>query len=392
MRRERVVDTGVVLLAALLSVTNALVQIPLFRAPFDAAAFGLLLAGAAALWWRRRAPVAVAWFVAVLTATLVLAVWVWPGVEPEAVPWERLDPDGILLPAAAPFAAYAVPVYARGERHRGLGWLPLAAITAVAVAGAPPQAHLVTVAGQVVTLVGAPAVLGLYAAARVERLERDQELRAVEARRTERLRLAAEIHDVVSHRVSVMVLQAGALQLTTGDEPTRQAAEELRATGRRALEELRDLVGLLNTAGSAATGSLAPLPDLSELLAAAESIGIAVDLHETGEPLPLPAVVGRTAYRAVQEALTNVGKHAPGARVRLEVHHLPTAIRVRVRNTAPARAGDTALTAAGGGTGLLGLQRRIELVDGTLVAEPCADGGFLVDATLPALVPTGDDS
>lgn len=157
MTRERVVDVGVVLLAALLSVTNVLVQVPLFRAPFDAAAFCLLLAGAAALLLRRRAPVVVAWFAAVLTAMLVLAAWVWPGVESGGVPWERLDPDGILLPAAVPFAAYAVPVYA--HRHH-LSWLPLAVTAAVAIAGAPPQAHLVTAVGQVTTLVGAPAVLG----------------------------------------------------------------------------------------------------------------------------------------------------------------------------------------------------------------------------------------
>jgi signal transduction histidine kinase len=379
--RERVVDTGVVLLAALLGVTNALVQHPLFREPFDAVAFGLLLAGAAALWFRRQAPVTVAWLVTALTATLVLAVWVLPGAEPGVLPWHRLDPDGILLPAAVPFAAYAVPVYARARKS---GWLPLAVTAVVTVAGTLPAANLVTVAGQAVTLIGAPAMLGLYAAARAERLERERELRVEEATRAERLRLAAEIHDVVSHRVSVMVLQAGALQLTAGDEPARRAAEELRATGCQALDELRDLVGLLNTAGSTSTPPLAPLPDLSELLAVAASVGIAVDRHEVGEPRPLPAVVGRTAYRIVQEALTNVGKHAPGAQVRLEVRHLPAAIRVRVGNTAPARAGDMALTAAGGGTGLLGLRRRIELINGTLVAEPREDGGFLVDATLPA--------
>ncbi|MBB5807853.1 signal transduction histidine kinase [Saccharothrix ecbatanensis] len=371
MRRERVVDTGVVLLAAVLALTNALVQLPLLREPFDAVAFGLLFAGAAALWFRRTAPVAVAWFVAALSVTLVSAAWVWPGA----------DPDGVLLPSAVPFAAYAVPLYAR----RWHGWIPLAVIAAVSVVGAPPQAHLVAVAGQVVALVGGPALLGLYAAARVERLERERDLRADEARRAERLRLAAEIHDVVSHRVSVMVLQAGALQVTAPDEPVRRAAEELRATGCQALDELRDLVGLLTTSGSAASGPLVPLPDLSGLTAAVESVGIAVDLHEVGEPRPLSGAVGRTAYRVVQEALTNVGKHAPGSRVRIDVDHLPAGVRVRVRNTAPERVGDAELAAAGGGTGLLGLRRRIELLHGTLVAEACADGGFLVDVRLPTL-------
>jgi signal transduction histidine kinase len=386
MRRERVVDVAVVLLAALLGMASV-TQIPTFPEPYDAVAFGLMLAGAVALWFRRRAPVAVAWFVAALAAVLALAVWVWPGVVSGTMP----AADSTLLPAAAPFAAYSVAAH-RSRSYR-LAWLPLFLTATIACLGAPPSARVLAVVGLVVTLVGGPAVLGRYIAARAEHTEREQRVRAEQARREERLRLAAEIHDVVSHRVSVMVLQAGALHLTAADEPTRQAASELRTVGCQALDELRDLVGLLSTTGPvdpAGAAPLEPLPDLSELVEDSASVGMAVEVVETGDPCLLSPAVGRTAYRAVQEALTNARKHSPGARVRVEVRYLPTGVRVSIHNTAPTRPADARLTDAGSGAGLLGLRRQVELVNGMLHAQPCADGGFEVAATLPSTIQAGE--
>ncbi len=391
MARERLVDIGVMVLAGVLTAVNMATQIPAFRAPYDAVVCGLLLAGAASLWFRRRAPVAVAWFVAALAAVLVAAVWVWPG----AAAGTQAEPDSTLLPAAAPFAAYGVAAFGRRRR---LAWLPLVAVAVIACLGVPPSSDVVAVAGPVLALVGGSAALGLYVVARAERAEREHQLRAERARGEERQRLAAEVHDIVSHRVSVMVLQAGALHVTTADDATREAAGELRAQGCQALDELRDLVALLTAAdppeapgaGRVAVESVEPvepLPDLSGLVAATESVGIAVTTRTVGDAAPLPPVVGRTVYRVVQEALTNVGKHAPGSRVSLQVCHLPAGVRVSVRNTAPTRPGDAGLVGAGGGAGLLGLRRRIELISGTLRAEPCADGGFLVDASLPSFVP-----
>ncbi|WP_020672264.1 sensor histidine kinase [Amycolatopsis nigrescens] len=388
MGRERIADVVVVVFAGTIAVINTVTQLPAMPEPYDVLVLGLLLTGAAALWFRRRAPVAVAWFVALLAAALAVAVWVWPG----AVPGVRPEPESILLPSAAPFAAYSVAAFARGHR---LAWPPLVVVAATACVGTPLLTHLGATAGPIVALVGGPAALGLYVAARTERAEREQQLCEERARRQERLRLAAEIHDVVSHRVSVMVLQAGALHLTGADEPTRRAAEELRATGCHALDELRELVGLLSASGrsdAADTGPLEPLPDLAAPVAAARSVGIAVEIVTDGEPCLVSPAVGRTAYRVVQEALTNVCKHAPGSRVRLGVRQAPDGVRVSIRNTAPAGAGDAALASAGGGTGLLGLRRRIELVNGTLEAEPCADGGFRVDAALPAFVRAGSES
>ncbi|WP_433273771.1 sensor histidine kinase [Actinosynnema sp. CS-041913] len=422
MRRDRWVDAAVVVLAALLGTAEIGTQVPDYPAPYDTSAFGLPLVAAAALWFRRAQPVAVAWFVTAVGAILVLGAWVWPGVGTE------LAPDRALLPGAAPFAAYAVAAFAGDSRScrsprfasmprpfevdrrtrrcgvpgfdvnsrtrrcgipgfdvnlrsRGVGFLAFVVLAVLAYVSAPPGAQPTSVVGVIVTLLGAPAALGAHVAARAER--------ARQALRAERLRLAAEIHDVVGHRVTVMVLQAGALRLTAADEHTRGTAEDLRATGCQVLDELRDLVGLLNagTPDPADVDRPEPLPDLAELVETSRSVGVAVEVAESGEPRALSPAVSRTAYRVVQEALTNVRKHAPGARVRLVVRHLPAGLRVTVHSTRPAAVPDPRLPS--GGTGLLGLRRRIDLLGGELRAGPTADGGFHVDATLPTTVGAG---
>lgn len=236
-------------------------------------------------------------------------------------------------------------------------------------------ASLVAVIARILMLVAAPAVLGMYVAARREQLQLSQE----QARLDERLRLAADIHDVVSNRVTAMVLQAGALQLTADNEATRQAAGTLRTTGSRALAELQELVGVLSDPGSPRQADIRL--DVTDLVAESESVGMAVEVAESGEPRPLAPAVGRTAYRVVQESLTNARKHAPGSRVRLEICYVPKSLTVMVQNTA-ATGPEAGL--AGSGSGLLGLRRRIELLNGTLSAGHSADGGFRVNASLPS--------
>lgn len=215
---------------------------------------------------------------------------------------------------------------------------------------------------------------------------------AAQCRATERVRLAAEMHDVVTHRVSLIVLQAGALRITASDEHTRRAAEELRAAGCQALDELRDLVGVLRADPAedpdAEDGSeRASLADLAGLVAASGAAGMPVELVESGDRRPVSPVVGRTAYRIVREALTNVHRHAPGASTRVEVRYDTDAIRLAVRNTASPRSGCAGRRAVPG-SGLDVLSRRVELVHGTLRTGPGADGGYGVEAVLPAYVPT----
>jgi signal transduction histidine kinase len=117
-------------------------------------------------------------------------------------------------------------------------------------------------------------------------------------------------------------------------------------------------------------------------------VGLATELVEDGDPQLASPVVGRTVYRIVQEALTNAHKHAPGARVRVRVRYDPAEVRLEVRNTPPTRPVDAGLIGTGSALGLASLRRRVELVGGTLQAGPAPDGGFCVEATLPAYVPT----
>lgn len=252
-----------------------------------------------------------------------------------------------------------------------------------------------------------PALIGMYFGARrrlvqalrdrADRAEREQHLRAEQARHEERTRLAAEMHDVVSHRVSLMVLQAGALRVTASDEATRETAEDLRATGCQALEELRDLVGVLRSAadeqgdtgsaGSPGTG----IPDLAVLLAESESVGVPVDLVESGNAGPVSPLVARTGQRILQEALTNVRKHALGSRVRVEIRYLRESLHLTVTNSPPPPAtADAALAATGSGSGLAGLEQRVGLVGGALRAGRTPEGGFEVEVSLPCYVRTAD--
>ena len=175
---------------------------------------------------------------------------------------------------------------------------------------------------------------------RAERAEREQHLLAEQARTEERARLAGEMHDVVTHRVSLMVLQAGALRMTAPDEATRQAAEELRAAGCQALDELRDLVGILRTAPDG--GEVPSTPGLAALVEESVKVGTPAELVEDGDPALASPVVGRTVYRIVRESLTNVRKHAPGTRVTVRVSYGPSQLRLTIRNTPPGQAEDAA--------------------------------------------------
>jgi signal transduction histidine kinase len=196
------------------------------------------------------------------------------------------------------------------------------------------------------------------------------------------------MHDVVTHRVSLMVLQAGALGITAPDEATRQAAEELRAAGVQALDELRDLVGIL---AATPDGDNSPnVAGLSALVAESAAAGTPAQLVEEGDPALASPIVGRTAYRIVREALTNVRKHARGAQVVVHVSYGDSQVRLSVRNSRPASQPEDGLAATGSGLGLASLRQRIELMHGTLQAESTPDGGFLLEATMPSFVPTAE--
>ncbi|MFI6582363.1 sensor histidine kinase [Embleya sp. NPDC050493] len=284
------------------------------------------------------------------------------------------------------FAAYAVGAYVEDRRRA------LALIAALVSTTAQPWNHPAPsdiVGGMSVALV--PALLGLHVAARrrlrldrAARAERERELLFERVRMEERARIAGEMHDVITHRVSLMVLQAGALRTRAREDDVRATAEELRLVGCKALEELRGLVAM--TRSEQQVGSVVAAPravlDVSDLVADSRSAGVSVDVITLGEPHATSPVIGRAAYRVVQEALTNVHKHAPGAVVDVRLHYVGDEVQITVRNSAPTRAADIALGT--GGSGLLGLRKRVELVAGTLHTGPLPDGGYELLAVLPA--------
>ncbi|MER5646174.1 histidine kinase [Streptosporangium sp. NPDC002524] len=239
-------------------------------------------------------------------------------------------------------------------------------------------------------MIGLPLVAGLWVRARrqvlatmrerSEQLLREQVLRAERARGQERARIAREMHDVVAHRVSLMVLHAGALEVGAPDERTAEAAALIGDTGREALSDLREVLGVLRSRDPVRDPQ-PTLADLDRLLDQTRALGIVVDRHDEGPARPLSPVVERTAYRVVQEALTNVRKHAADARTDVFVRYRPTGLEVVVRNEpAPGASGDL----PGSGWGLVGLRERVELVGGRLEAGPRDEAGFQVVARIPA--------
>jgi len=217
--------------------------------------------------------------------------------------------------------------------------------------------------------------------AHAAQLEADRDARARAAVADERARIAREMHDAVAHSVSVMVLQAGAAEqvMSVAPERARAALVTIQDTGREAIVELRRMLGLLRD--DAGDSSLDPQPSIARLDALLEQVrsaGLAVELSVEGEPRRLPAGVDRSAYRVVQEALTNTLKHAGPAHAQVTLRYRAQALELEVLDD-----GRGAASLDGGGFGLLGMRERAALYGGALDAGPRPDGGYGVRARLP---------
>jgi len=225
---------------------------------------------------------------------------------------------------------------------------------------------------------------------RAGRLEAEQRLKVDQAREAERLRIAREMHDVLAHRVSLLSLHAGALEFRPDASPEEiaEAAGVIRATAHAALEDLRGVVGVLrdgadNGAPEPPQPTLEQIPGLVEESRAA---GMRVRAQIEPPAEALPAAVGRTAYRVVQEGLTNARKHAPGAAVDVAVSArerdglVVEVVSRRPVGVAVVAAGDRM---PGAGTGLIGLAERVALAGGELRHGPDAAGDFVLRATIP---------
>lgn len=250
-----------------------------------------------------------------------------------------------------------------------------------------------------VALAAAAVAWGMYVRARrqllstlrdrAERAEADQLLHAERARLAERTRIAREMHDVLAHRISLVALHAGALEVATDLPPAQvqESAALLRSTAHQALEELRDVIGVLREEPGQKRPSTVPQPTLADIPRLVEETrrsGAKIDFEMQVEgAAAAPGPLGRDAYRIVQEALTNITKHARGTLAQVRVAGAPNhGLHVYVRNPAVVGAHDRPAP-PGSGTGLLGLQERVALANGVLVHGPDASGDFVVEADLP---------
>jgi len=275
-----------------------------------------------------------------------------------------------------------------------------------------------------------PVLLGLYVGARrrlmeslrerADSLERELQLlaeraeeRAEWARNEERTRIAREMHDVVAHRVSLMVVHAAALQAVARKDPEKAVrnAALVGDMGRQALTELREMLGVLRTGeglafrpqpvplvavgvAAAAAASRAVedsgegpcLAELEELVGQSAAAGMVVDLSVEGDVRTYAPEVEQTAYRVVQEALTNVHKHAAGAKTYVRLAHRSAEIAMQVENEPPPEPGSAeAARLPSGGNGLLGMKERVSALGGVFVSGPTDAGGFRVSAVIPAV-------
>src|SRR6478672_1018103 len=227
---------------------------------------------------------------------------------------------------------------------------------------------------------------------RADRAEQERERRAEQARLAERARIAREMHDVLAHKVSLIALQAGGLEVNPGmgAERVQQTAGQIRSTAREALEELRGVLGVLRADQPSAAPSdgseLVPQPGLGELAALVDSSRAAgVSITHAVDVAEMPQATGRAVYRVVQEALTNVHKHARGAATDIAVGAgADDGVVIMVTNQRPVAAGSLL---PGSGAGLIGLRERVALLGGTLTAGPTEDGGWRVRAWLPGAAP-----
>jgi signal transduction histidine kinase len=360
-RRDRVVDAAMYLAAFLLGTATLVDTWELHPVWLRPVAIVALLATVASLRWRRTHPAAVGIGVAAVSVVLV----------------------------PAPFVA----LFNAAIRTRGRALALTAGLTLVACVTNPllyrgPQLLQLEV-GTGLALAGAALGWGLYVRARRQLVQslRDQADRASdEAREAERRRIAREMHDVLAHRLSLLSVHAGALEFNS-DAPAEEVAEAagvIRESARAALEELRGVIGVLREdTGESLTQPPQPaLADLPALVEQSRAAGMRITARlELGEAAP-PAAVGRTAYRIVQEGLTNARKHAAGAAVTLDVDATGSDVRIEVRSLAPvAVAAEPPLP--GAGTGLIGLVERAMLAGGELEHGVDPEGAFVLRARLP---------
>jgi len=325
------------------------------------------VAGSAAQWFRRRHP-----HVAALAGAAAYALSGNPG------------PPLVGLYAGGSYAgrrqAWIVAV-AGWAGIAGWSWLDAGRLTASnAVTSALVAVAVVATGGYAATR----RALRDSLVERAEQAEAEQALRDERARFAERTRIAREMHDVLAHKVTLIALHAGALELKAGEDPeqARQGAALIRVTAREALRELRTVLGVLQAGPGP---EMAPFADLTALVEASAQAGQEVELHDQAGPLP--PEVARVVYRVAQEGLTNARKHAPGAPATISIDRGAEAMVTVTVHNAPATGAP--LDLPGAGSGLIGLAERLRLVGGSLRSGRDAADGWELRASIPCTEGTG---
>jgi signal transduction histidine kinase len=359
-RQPRVVDVLVTVAVVLLTLAFAL------RGLEDRILWGVafILAGSLPLLFRRR------WPFAVLAVVSVMPV---------------LAPVDLPLGLAMVVALYTVGTQRSWRATLAASGAVLVAALVYSLAGGSRIDGGAVVALALLCAVGAG--LGLYIGGKrtsitsLEGLAREQQLLAERAVAEERVRIAQELHDVIAHNVSLIVVQAQALGATHGDERVKGATEGIADLGRRTMAEMHRTLRLLRARDDGP--ELAPQPglgDLDELLARSRAAGLPVELAVEGAPRRLAQSVDLSAFRIVQEALTNVVKHAGRARTAVTIAYGPEALELTIVDSG---GGARSERPAPGGHGLIGMRERTALFGGTLTAGPRSGDGFEVRALLP---------
>jgi signal transduction histidine kinase len=326
---------------------------------------------AAPLVLRTRFP-ATAW-----AASAVSLVWVSVEIGQDTLFTGVYPAAGVLV--------YGLCLYAVGVRGKGWFVLCVATVTLLGALVVDARSSVGAILAAIPLLMGA-----IVRARRSSRTELAQQARRLEGERallTERQRIARELHDIVAHHMSVIAIQAEAGPRKVANPPPElvESFADIRASALSGLDELRRLLGVMRSSG-ADTAPQPGLAELDDLLDSARSGGVRVTSSVSGTARTLPQGIDLSAYRIVQEALSNVMRHAPGSAARVELGYAPSALVIKVRNDAcAAQNGDA--DQEGAGHGLIGMRERAGMLGGHLEAGPTDDGGFLVTAVLPD---TGD--
>jgi signal transduction histidine kinase len=329
--------------------------------------YALIILASAPIVWRRRAPLLVFTITSVAVGVASLFGY-WP--EAALLPWIATYSAAAytdrqrLLPVLIPVAVVASTAIATGEHlDRGLNW--------------------VTILSELLLTFGLPAALGRATYNRRRRIALDRELATREALAAERARIARELHDVVAHHMSVMVVQAGAARAVAGLDPAAadEALQRIEDSGRTGLAEMRRLLGVLAVDERADRAPQPGLANLDELLDGMRATGLPVEAVVEGTPMPLEPGVELSAYRIVQEALTNSLRHAGGASARVTLRYANDGLELEIVDDGRGPGADAD---SPGGRGLIGMRERAQLLGGDLHAGPRDGGGFVVLARLPA--------